>query len=174
MKRIPLDTKDFIKPEVIILNDAEMVDGVLASYNPILNTIFVRGSNFNEESTLAFVRVDPKLSALSRLLACSDDHRSNLAHELGHWYHREYTRKHLNLTDREMGDIAEYMKMRAKDSLILAEGHSNIDYEKVGKYAELSKRDPEEVLAEAFVQAVIGRYGNDIKLLFKAAGYEEI
>ncbi len=118
------------------------------------------GDVFDDEGMLHAIKdVNLRNLGQSNLFACEDDPLSNVAHEMGHWYHAEYARqKYVDSIDTK-DDLKATIKMTAEDVRheILAM-HPDFDFNKISRYAGAREEAvPDEIITESFARKMLGR-----------------
>lgn len=136
----------FEKPKIIIGDKSEFSTGVLASYKPGDNTLFVRGDITSNAGML---------DVQDNTLVMNGNPLSTIIHELGHWYQYQQIKAnnpdftHEEILSREMANSKRLVEKLTKNKYNL-----NKD---VSKYASTSFVYGKyyEVYAEVFVKCIL-------------------
>ena len=115
-------------PMFAILDDSEIADNVLASYNFVENCIYLRRTVGNKNMI--------KNIQLKNGLACPKDSDSTMLHEIIHWKDAsDYRQKHGAITEENKDEYKEFLKGESKNKL----DKLGIDNDNVGKISKYAK-----------------------------------
>jgi hypothetical protein len=115
-------------PMFAILDDSEIADNVLASYNFVENCIYLRRTVGNKNKI--------KNIQIKNGLACPKDSDSTMLHEIIHWKDAsDYRQKHGAITEENKDGYKEFLKVESKNKL----DKLGIDNDNVGRISKYAK-----------------------------------
>ena len=126
-------------PFIVVADDEFSSTGMIASYNPRLNAVFLSKDLLDDEQCL--------LTQIE--CACPENPLSTLVHELYHWEDAEEYRQKFPKRQSVGDEYSQYQRERCETKLKQI-GISEEDIRKIGKYAQISYLDNnfEEVYTE--------------------------
>ena len=134
------------KPNIAIISSMEMQTSALASYNPVLNVIYINEAITNKE----------KLLELQKDCACPTNELSTYVHELLHWKDATQYRQKCGAIKNNSTYINILRRKHKKQVDILENKGYNIS--QISQYANKSNEDNayDEVFTEYRVKKILG------------------
>lgn len=144
-------------PSVYLLDGIEMSSNAAASYNAVLNVLYIN----REIAIYEPENVPPDM----KIFACYKDDRSSYVHELYHWFDAErFRRKYGNVTVENYKDYVDFINEKSKKSLdkLQKKGYNVTG---ISKYASEQYRDKKyyETYTEYRVDILLRSESNEIK-----------
>lgn len=129
-------------PTIVIVDDSEMKNTSLASYNPIHNLLKVRASLYVDYSDKCLM---------------PNDVRVNYIHELLHWKDAQEYQKNKNIIINTKENYANYIEYLNKRAHNIIKANVDYDYSKISLYAQRCMGDKRynEVITEHRTMEII-------------------